>query len=114
GAVGEVSALTLGGGGIGQVWGPSSREEAVATVHAAVAAGITLLDVAPGYGTADAPREAERVLGEAFGGRLPAGVRVVTKVGIGDAAPDAVRRTARESLEESLLLMRLDRVDVLR
>ena len=29
----EVSAYTLGGGGIGQVWGETSREEAVATVR---------------------------------------------------------------------------------
>ena len=33
GNLGEISALTLGGGGIGQVWGPTSREEAVATVR---------------------------------------------------------------------------------
>lgn len=31
-----VSALTLGGGGLGQLWGVTSREEAVATVREAV------------------------------------------------------------------------------
>ena len=32
GKLGIVSALTLGGGGIGQVWGHTTRQEAVATV----------------------------------------------------------------------------------
>ena len=39
GNLGEVSALTLGGGGTGQVWGPTNQEEAVATVKAAVDLG---------------------------------------------------------------------------
>ena len=30
---GSVSALTLGGGGLGQVWGETTREEAVATAR---------------------------------------------------------------------------------
>jgi len=30
GPLGEVSALTLGGGGIGKVWGPTDRDEATA------------------------------------------------------------------------------------
>ena len=65
GGVGEISALTLGGGGIGQVWGPTSREESVATVRSAVDSGITFVDLAPGYGNG----EAETVIGEAFDGR---------------------------------------------
>src|SRR5207237_4870063 len=82
GQLGDISALTLGGGGIGQVWGPTTREEAIATVREAWAAGITLFDVAPSYGRG----EAEVVLGEAFGGRLPAGVRVSTKCAVGNRA----------------------------
>lgn len=113
GGLGQVSALTLGGGGLGRLWGPTSRDEAVATVEAAVAAGITLIDVAPSYETEDAPREAERVVGEAFGGKLPQGVRVVTKVGIEDAAPGEIHRTIRESIEQSLEVMQLDYVDIL-
>ena len=45
-----VSALTLGGGGIGMVWGETTFDECVATVHAAVAAGVNLIDLAPSYG----------------------------------------------------------------
>ena len=58
----EVSALTLGGGGLGQVWGETTREEAIATVNLALKEGINHFDVAPMYGKG----EAERVLGEVF------------------------------------------------
>ena len=54
GSLCDVSALTLGGGGIGQVWGPTSREEAIATVREAVDSGITFLDVAPSYDNVEA------------------------------------------------------------
>jgi aryl-alcohol dehydrogenase-like predicted oxidoreductase len=44
GGLWPVSALTLGGGGLGQLWGSTTREEAVATVGEAVDCGVTLLD----------------------------------------------------------------------
>ena len=108
GNLGEISALTLGGGGIGQVWGPTSREEAVATVRAAVDAGITFLDLAPSYGNG----EAESVVGEAFGGRLPSGVRVSTKHRLGNPPAGEVLSLFEQSLAESLARMRLDKVDL--
>ena len=108
GTLWPVSALTLGGGGIGQLWGPTSRAEAVATVRAAVDAGITLLDLAPLYGEG----EAERVVGEAFAGRLPAGVRVTTKVHLGNPPAADFERRVRESLVQSLRDMRLERIDL--
>ena len=49
-----VSTLTLGGGGLGMVWGETTFEESIATVHDAVAAGITLIDLAPSYGSGKA------------------------------------------------------------
>ena len=67
-----VSSLTIGGGGLGQLWGTTSRDQAVATMREAIDAGINLLDVAPRYGDA----EAERVVGDAFGGQLPESVGV--------------------------------------
>lgn len=103
-----VSALTLGGGGLGQVWGSTSRDEAVATVRQAVDAGITLLDVAPTYGDG----EAERVIGEAFDGRLPQGVRVVTKHLLGDPPPSEVMKRLEGSLDASLQRMKLPFVDL--
>src|SRR5262249_6836032 len=108
GRLGDISALTLGGGGIGQVWGPTTRQEAVATVREAVAGGITFFDVAPSYGNG----EAELVVGEAFGGQLPAGVRVSTKCAVGNRVANEVLPLLERSLEESLTRMKLDRIDL--
>jgi len=106
GPLGEVSRLTLGGGGIGQIWGDTSREEAQATLHAALDAGITVLDAAPVY------RNAEAFIGETFDGRLPDGVKVTTKCYLG--SPPAGETAARltQSLDASLAAMRLPRVDL--
>jgi aryl-alcohol dehydrogenase-like predicted oxidoreductase len=106
GPLGPVSRLTLGGGGIGQIWGETSADEAKATLAAAIDAGIDLLDAAPGY------RNCETFIGETFGGRLPDGVHITTKHGLATVpAGEAAQRLAA-SLEESLRAMRLDRVDV--
>jgi len=106
GALGEVSRLTLGGGGIGQAWGPTSREEAVATIRAAVDGGIDLLDTAPLY------RNCESIVGETFGGRLPAGLRITTKCGLGSPEPEQVERALTQSLDGSLAAMKIERVDI--
>ena len=106
GVLGEVSALTLGGGGIGQAWGETSREEAIGTIHAAVNAGIDLLDTAPMY------RNCEVIVGEAFGGKLPAGLRVTTKYGLGTPAPGEVEKLLTASLEGSLKAMKIDHADI--
>jgi aryl-alcohol dehydrogenase-like predicted oxidoreductase len=103
-----VSALTLGGGGLGMVWGETTFEECVATVHAAVEAGITLFDLAPRYGDG----KAEEVVGAAFAGRLPAGVRVTSKCNLGNAAPSEIEPILRRSIEGSLKRLRLSRLDV--
>ena len=108
GKLGDISSLTLGGGGTGQVWGPTSQQEAVATVKAAVDWGITFLDAAPTYGDG----KAEDVIGEAFGGRLPDGVGVSTKCRLGNPPPEDVLARLRTSLSESLGRMRLERVDL--
>jgi aryl-alcohol dehydrogenase-like predicted oxidoreductase len=103
-----VSALTLGGGGLGMLWGATTFDECVATVHDAVAAGITLLDLAPRYGDG----KAEQVVGEAFGGKLPAGVRVTSKCNLGNPAPSEIEPILRRSIEDSLKRLRIGRLDV--
>jgi aryl-alcohol dehydrogenase-like predicted oxidoreductase len=103
-----VSALTLGGGGIGMVWGETTFDECVATVHDAVAAGINLIDLAPSYGNG----KAEEVVGAAFDGRLPEGVRVTSKCGLGNAPRAEIEPLLRQSIEGSLKRLRLPRLDL--
>lgn len=103
-----VSVLSLGGGGIGQVWGATSRKESVATVLEALDNGITLLDMAPGYGNG----EAEAVVGEALGGVVPDGLAITTKCRVGNPHASGVRGLLEESLEASLRRMKVARVDL--
>jgi aryl-alcohol dehydrogenase-like predicted oxidoreductase len=90
------------------LWGPTTFDECVATVHAAAEAGITLFDLAPRYGDG----KAEEVVGAAFAGRLPAGVRVTSKCNLGNAAPAEIEAILRRSIEGSLKRLRLSRLDV--
>jgi aryl-alcohol dehydrogenase-like predicted oxidoreductase len=103
-----VSTLTLGGGGLGMLWGPTTFDECVATVHDAVAAGINLLDLAPRYGDG----KAEEVVGEAFGGRLPDGLRVTSKCNLGEQPPAEIEGILQRSIEGSLKRLRLSRLDL--
>jgi aryl-alcohol dehydrogenase-like predicted oxidoreductase len=103
-----VSVLTLGGGGLGMLWGETTFAECVATVHAAVEAGINLFDLAPRYGDG----KAEAVVGEAFRGRLPSGVRVTSKCNLGEPPTSEIEPLLRRSIEESLARLRLSRLDL--
>jgi aryl-alcohol dehydrogenase-like predicted oxidoreductase len=102
----NISRLTLGGGGLGQVWGETSQAEAIETVHAAIESGINLLDTAPMY------RSCETVIRDAFAGQLPEGISITTKCQLGEVAKGTVSDRLTSSLEASLSAMGLDRVDV--
>jgi len=108
GTLPPVSILTLGGGGLGMLWGATTFDECVATVHAAVDAGVTLLDLAPRYGDG----KAEEVVGAAFAGHLPAGVRVTSKCNLGNPPPGEVDGILRRSIAQSLQRLRLSRIDL--
>jgi aryl-alcohol dehydrogenase-like predicted oxidoreductase len=101
-----VSRLTLGGGGLGRIWGETEPEECIATVRAAVDAGLTLIDTAPMYG------DCEEVIGLAFQGALPPGVRITTKCQLGEPPPGEAARILEASLDQTLAVMGLDRVDI--
>ena len=101
-----VSRLTLGGGGLGLVWGASTEDEAVATIHAALDAGINVIDTAPMYGACEA------IVGAALGGVLPADVRVTTKCQLGQPSAGSVAAKLEASLDASLAALRLDHVDL--
>lgn len=108
GPLGPTSILTLGGGGLGQLWGETTRDECVATVREAVDGGIDLLDMAPRYGDG----EAEEVVGAAFGRQMPSHVRVTTKCFVGNMATPEIEAHIRSLLEASLKRLRVDAVDV--
>ncbi|MEJ6684532.1 MAG: aldo/keto reductase [SAR86 cluster bacterium] len=108
GPLDNISRLTLGGGGIGQVWGTTSRDEALATVNASYASGINLFDMAPLYGQG----EAETVMGLAFAGGYPDDVRVTTKCMVGGVAAELIEDKLVQSLDASCARLQRDYVDV--
>ncbi len=59
-----VSALGLGCMGMTGMYGPADRAERIATIHAALEAGVTLLDTGDFYGTG----HNEMLTGEALKG----------------------------------------------
>jgi aryl-alcohol dehydrogenase-like predicted oxidoreductase len=106
GTFGEVSRLTLGGGGIGLVWGETTREEAIATLREALESGIDFLDTAPLYGAC------ESVIGETFDGRLPRGVRITSKCGLGSPPAGEAATRLEATLDNTLSVMRLQKIDL--
>src|SRR6267143_1849961 len=76
-----VSRVGLGTWAIGGwMWGGTDEEESIATIHAAVDRGITLIDTAPAYGFG----RSEEIVGRAVaeqGGRER--VLIATKAGLG-------------------------------
>ena len=108
GRIGKASVLALGGGGIGNVWGEVTREEAIDATRYALDAGITLFDMAPGYGNG----EAEKVFGKSFAGQLPDNIIVTTKCWLQADDLEDIPEVFRQSLVSSLERMRLDQVDI--
>ena len=105
---GNISALSLGGGGIGNVWGETSRSERVSTVSLAIESGINHFDMAPMYGKG----EAERVIGEAFKGRDYSTINLTTKCRLGTVIDSEVYTRLNNSLCRSLETMGVDKVNL--
>jgi aryl-alcohol dehydrogenase-like predicted oxidoreductase len=104
----RVSRAGFGGGGIGQVWGPTTDEESVRAVRRALELGVNFFDVAPGYGDG----KAEEVLGLALLGRRDEAI-VATKVRLRAEEMDDVAGAVARSVEASLRRLRMASVDVL-
>jgi aryl-alcohol dehydrogenase-like predicted oxidoreductase len=104
----------LGSDEAGPLWfGPQDRASAVATVRAAVDAGIDWIDTAPFYGWG----RAEEIVGEAVRGRRDE-VTILTKCGTvrrpdGSWDEDGSPAAVRADLEATLVRLGTDRVDVL-
>jgi len=94
-------------------WGPQDRSTAIATVRAALDAGVAWVDTAPFYGWG----RAEEIVGEAVRGHRDE-VVILTKCGTvrrpdGSWADDGSPEAIRADLEASLIRLGTDRVDVL-
>jgi aryl-alcohol dehydrogenase-like predicted oxidoreductase len=72
-----VSALGLGCMGMSGMYGPADHQESIATIHAALDAGITLLDTGDFYGMG----HNEMLIGEALRGRPRDRFQVSVKFG---------------------------------
>lgn len=101
----SVSAISMGCWALAgdATWGPQDLSESVATVHAALDAGVNLFDTAEGYGGGDS----ELALGRALLGRRHEAV-IATKVGRANLSGDEVRRACEASLQR----LRTDYVDL--
>src|SRR5215472_11666499 len=73
----KVSALGLGCMGMSGMYGASDRSESIATIHAALDAGITLLDTGDFYGMG----HNEMLIGEALVGRTRDSYQLSVKFG---------------------------------
>jgi aryl-alcohol dehydrogenase-like predicted oxidoreductase len=111
-----VSAIGLGTMGMSHMYGPADRAESIATIHAALDAGITLLDTGDFYGSG----HNELLIHEALAGRNRDDVVISVKFGalrdpagawVGyDARPGAVKN----SLAQTLVRLGTDHVDIYR
>jgi aryl-alcohol dehydrogenase-like predicted oxidoreductase len=112
----RVSALGLGCMGMSGMYGPSDRSESIATIHAALDAGITLLDTGDFYGSG----HNEALVGEALKGTKRDAAVISVKFGamrdpsggwLGyDARPAAVKNFLTYSLQR----LGVDYIDIYR
>lgn len=108
----RVSAMSLGGAAIGQQYGPVSLDEATDTVHAAIEAGVNLIDTSAFYGRGRSEEALGTILSSSNG--LRDRVAICTKAGRIDRAEfDFTPAGMRTSLEGSLRRLRTDHVDIL-
>src|SRR5882762_2095826 len=112
----RVSALGLGCMGMSGMYGPADRSESIATIHAALDAGITLLDTGDFYGMG----HNEMLIREALAGRNRDNLQISVKFGalrdrngafLGyDSRPAAIRNFVAYSLQR----LGVDTIDIYR
>ncbi|TDC45680.1 aldo/keto reductase [Actinomadura sp. KC345] len=111
-----VSALGLGAMGMSDAYGPTDRAESIATVHAALDAGVTLIDTGDFYGMG----HNELLLAEALRGRDRDGYRLSVKFGMmrgpgpGMGGHDARPEAVKNFLAYSLTRLGVDHIDIYR
>ncbi|WP_119679368.1 aldo/keto reductase [Indioceanicola profundi] len=98
----------------GWMWGGTEEREAIATIHAALDRGITLIDTAPVYGFG----QSEEIVGKALAmdGRRQRAV-IATKAALdwtgGSPFRNASRARIMQEVEDSLRRLRTDVIDIL-
>jgi aryl-alcohol dehydrogenase-like predicted oxidoreductase len=117
GAIGpRVSAFGLGCMGMSGMYGPSDRAESIATIHAALEAGVTLLDTGDFYGMG----HNEMLIAEALrGGRRDQAILSVKFGALRDPAGGWVGYDARPAAVKTFLAytlqrLRVDHIDIYR
>ncbi|WEX75842.1 aldo/keto reductase [Sinorhizobium numidicum] len=111
-----ISALGLGCMGMSGMYGPSDRRESIATIHAALDAGITLLDTGDFYGMG----HNEMLIGEALKGRDRDQIQLSVKFGAlrdpagGWSGYDARPKVVRNFLACTLQRLGVDYIDIYR
>ncbi len=112
----EVSKIGLGCMGMSDLYGPSDRAESIATIHAALDAGINLIDTGDFYGMG----HNEMLIGEALRGRNRDQVIISVKFGgLRDPAGnwngyDTRPLAVRNFLAYSLKRLNVDYIDIYR
>ncbi len=112
----RVAALGLGCMGMSDFYGPADEAESIATIHAALDAGVTLLDTGDYYGMG----HNELLLREALRGRDRGGVVLSVKFGLLRAPDGAIvgidgrPAAVKSSLAYTLRRLGTDHVDIYR
>ena len=109
----KVSRITLGTWAIGGwMWDGTDEAESIATIKAALAHGITVVDTAPVYGFG----RSEEIVGKALADGPRKTVLIATKVGLewhdGKITRNGSRDRIMREVEDSLKRLRTDRIDI--
>jgi len=109
----KVSRVGIGTWAIGGwMWGGTDEAQSIATIRAALASGITVVDTAPVYGFG----RSEEIVGKALEDGLRDQAIIATKVGLewqdGKITRNGSRERIMREIDDSLRRLRTDHIDV--